>query len=109
MKESIKEGKVLFNEKCSICNFEIKHYKKRSELDFKDCSEMDDKYLKALYIQFPNGDELKGVDAFIYVWSNTQGYRWLATFTKLPFILPFAKIIYRPIAFILFWRFKIFN
>ena len=46
MEESIKEGKVLFNEKCSICNFEIKHYKKRSELDFKDCSEMGDKYLK---------------------------------------------------------------
>ena len=50
---------------------------------------MEDKYLKALYVQFSDGTELKGVDAFIYVWNHTQGYRWLATFTKLPFILPF--------------------
>ena len=52
------KGKVLFNEKCSICNFEIKHYKKRSTLNFKDCSEMEDKYLKALYVQFSDGTEL---------------------------------------------------
>ena len=34
----MKKSKVLFNEKCSICNFEIKHYKKRSKLHFEDCS-----------------------------------------------------------------------
>ena len=45
-------GKVLFNEKCSICNFEIKHYKKRSKLDFIDCSNMEDKYLKKLHVTF---------------------------------------------------------
>ena len=50
------EGKVLFNEKCSICNFEIKHYKKRSNLIFNDCSHMDDKYLKKLHVVFD--DEL---------------------------------------------------
>ena len=60
------KGKVLFNEKCSICNFEIKHYKKRSTLNFKDCSEMEDKYLKALYVQFSDGTELKGVDCLLY-------------------------------------------
>ena len=45
-------GKVLFNEKCSICNFEIKHYKKRSQLAFNDCSHMEDKYLKKLHVVF---------------------------------------------------------
>ena len=49
------EGKVLFNEKCSICNFEIKHYKKRSELTFNDCSHMEDKYLKRLHVVFADG------------------------------------------------------
>jgi len=39
-------SKVLYNQKCSICNYEIQHYKKRSSLSFVDCSEMDDKYLK---------------------------------------------------------------
>ena len=72
-------GKVLFNEKCSICNFEIKHYKKRSELDFTDCSHMEDKYLKKLHVTFNDGKELVGVDAFIYVWNRTKGYRWLGT------------------------------
>ena len=52
------EGKVLFNEKCSICNFEIKHYKKRSELTFNDCSHMEDKYLKKLHVVFADGKEL---------------------------------------------------
>ena len=66
------KGKVLFNEKCSVCNFEIQHYKKRSDLEFTDCSEMSDKYLKALHVKFENGKELAGVAAFIYVWNNTK-------------------------------------
>ena len=49
------EGKVLFNEECSICNFEIKHYKKRSQLEYENCSQKGDKYLKALYVEFPDG------------------------------------------------------
>ena len=44
------ESKILFNEKCRVCNFEIKHYKKRSKLNFVDCSEMEDKYLKRLHV-----------------------------------------------------------
>ena len=49
------DGKVLFNEECSICNFEIKHYKKRSQLEYENCSQKGDKYLKALYVEFPDG------------------------------------------------------
>ena len=64
-------GRVLFNEKCGICNFEIKHYKKRSALDFNNCSDMEDKYLKKLHVVFDDGRELIGVDAFIYIWERT--------------------------------------
>ena len=70
-------SKVLYNQKCSICNYEIQHYKKRSSLSFVDCSEMEDKYLKKLHVSFDNGTELSGVDAFIYVWKNTKGVRCL--------------------------------
>ena len=49
------KGTVLFNKKCSVCNFEIQHYKKRSSLNYTDCSGMDDKYLKALHVQFEDG------------------------------------------------------
>ena len=103
------KGKVLFNEKCSICNFEIKHYKKRSSLTFEDCSEKEDKYLKALYVQFSDGTELKGVDAFIYVWSHTKGYNWLAKIVNFSLIKSFCKLVYIPLAFLLFWKFKIFK
>ena len=71
--------------------------------------DMEDKYLKALYVQFSDGTELKGVDAFIYVWSNTRGYNWLAKIIRLPIIFQIAKFCYIPIAFIIFWRFKIFG
>ena len=103
------EGKVLFNEECSICNFEIKHYKKRSQLEYENCSQKGDKYLKALYVEFPDGTEIKGVDAFIYVWSNTKGYGWLSKLVSLRIIFTLAKILYAFLAFILYWRLKIFN
>ena len=70
----MKKSEILFNEKCAICNFEIKHYKLRSELNFVNCSEMGDKYLKRLHVRFEDGKELSGVDAFIYVWERTKGY-----------------------------------
>jgi len=103
------KGKVLFNEKCSVCNFEIQHYKKRSNLNYTDCSAMDDKYLKALHVQFDDGKELIGIRAFIYVWNNTDGYRWLAQLIGLPIIFQLSQFAYSIIARILFWRFKIFN
>jgi len=103
------KGRVLFNEECSICNFEIKHYKKRSLLEYEDCSRKGDKYLKALYVEFPDGSEIKGVEAFIYVWRNTKGYNWLARFVSTRGVFSVAKLVYAFLAFILYWRFKIFN
>ena len=100
--------KVLFNEKCSICNIEIQHYKKRSNVKFIDCSEMDDKYLKKLHVMLANGNELVGVDAFIYVWKNTKGYNWLGKLISVQPIKQIAKICYAIIAQLLFWRFKLF-
>tara|TARA_B100000941_G_scaffold143066_1_gene101425 strand:- start:171 stop:491 length:321 start_codon:yes stop_codon:yes gene_type:complete len=101
------ESKILFNEKCMVCNFEIKHYKKRSKLNFVDCSEMEDKYLKRLHVVFDSGEEISGVDAFIYVWERTKGYAWIAKIIKLPIVYFLSKIGYAVIAFILFHKFKI--
>ena len=105
----MKNSKVLFNEKCAICNFEIKHYKKRSNLKFEDCSSMNDKYLKKLHVVFDDGKELSGVDAFIYIWERTNGYNWVAKLVKLPFIYHLSKIAYFFLAYILFWRYKHFS
>ncbi len=101
-------AKVLFNKKCGICNFEIQHYKKRSNIDFVDCSDMDDKYLKKLHVCLADGSELVGVDAFIYIWKRTQGYNWLAKLTSLPIIKQIAKFSYSILAFLIYFRFKMF-
>ena len=103
------KSKILFNEKCSVCNFEIKHYKKRSDLNFVNCSEMGDKYLKKLHVRFENGAEISGVDAFVYVWERTKGYEWIAKITKLPVIYTLSKIGYAVIAFILFYKYKLLS
>ena len=81
---------------------------KRSNVNFVDCSEMDDKYLKKLHVSLADGGELVGVDAFIYIWRRTQGYNWLAILISLPVIKQIAKFIYSILAFLIYWRFKIF-
>ena len=105
----MKKSEILFNEKCAICNFEIKHYKKRSDLNFVNCSEMGDKYLKKLHVRFQDGKELSGVDAFIYVWERTKGYAWLAKLISLPVVKQLSKIAYAILAFLLFYKYKIFS
>ena len=101
------DSKILFNEKCSICNLEIKHYKKRSDLNFVNCSEMGDRYLKKLHVRFENGTEISGVDAFIYVWERTKGYNLIAAIIRMPVIYQLSKIAYFFLAYILFWRYTI--
>lgn len=104
----MKKSEILFNEKCTICNFEIKHYKQRSELNFVNCSEMGDKYLKRLHVRFEDGKELSGVDAFIYIWERTKGYELLAKFVGLPVVNQLSKMAYAILAFLLFYKYKIF-
>ena len=70
---------------------------------------MEDKYLKKLHVTFDDGKELVGVDVFIYVWKEMPGYKWLGIFTDLPVIKQLAKCVYAVLAFILFWRFKLFS
>ena len=101
--------KILYNQKCSLCNFEINHYKQRSDLNFVDSSQMEDKYLKRLHVVFADDSELSGVDAFLYVWSNTNGYQWLAKIVALPLIKQFSIVLYAVISRIIFWQFKLSN
>jgi predicted DCC family thiol-disulfide oxidoreductase YuxK len=70
---------------------------------------MEDKYLKKLHVVFEDNRELVGVDAFIYIWKRTKGYEWLGKFVELPIIKQIAIFTYSILAFLLFWRFKIFS
>ena len=64
---------------------------------------------KKLHVVFDDDKELVGVDAFIYIWKRTDGYGWLGKFIGLPVIKQCAVFAYSVLAFLLFWRFKIFN
>jgi|TARA_B110000438_G_C15814368_1_gene651264 predicted DCC family thiol-disulfide oxidoreductase YuxK len=105
----MEKERILFNQKCSLCNFEINHYKTRSDLNFVDCSDMEDKYLKQLHVIFPDNTELSGVDAFIYTWNHTKGYEVLGKIIALPVIKSIAVIVYAVIARLLYWKFKLFH
>ena len=101
------EGVVLVNKEGDILNYEINHYKKKSKLKFENCSQLGDKYLKQLHIKFPDNSELVGVDAFIYVWNHTKGFQFLSKVIKVPIIYSISKLVYKVVALILFYRFKI--
>jgi len=105
----MKNERILYNQKCSLCNFEINHYKKKSNLNFVDCSDMENKYLKQLHVIFPDNTELSGVDAFIYTWNRTPGYERLGKIIALPVIKSIAVIVYALIARLLYWKFKLFH
>ena len=105
----MKKEKILYNQKCSLCNFEINHYKQRSDLNFIDSSQMEDKYLKRLHVVYDDGSEISGVDAFLYVWSKTDGYQWLSKVIALPLVNQLSVALYAVISRILFWRFKLFH
>ena len=90
---------------------DLKYYldfsNKNANLKFQDCSQLGDKYLKQLHIRFSDNSELVGVDAFIYVWKNTSGFQFFARLINLPIIYTIAKMTYKVVALILFYRFKI--
>ena len=53
--------------------------------------------------------ELKQHPAFIYVWERTKGYAWLAKLVGLPVVKQLSKIAYAILAFLLFYKYKIFS
>ena len=107
---------VLYDGKCGLCSKEIQYYKKiasqtdfiwadiantPSHLDGLDISLTEG--LKILHTIDVHGNQHKGVDAFILIWSQLDYWRWLARFTSLPGIRQLANGLYHLIAT---WRFK---
>ena len=73
-------AKVYYNEKCSICRLEIKHYKKNcktinwidinSNKLLKDPIQISKKNLIRKLHVVDNDKILIGIDAFIFIWSQ---------------------------------------
>ena len=95
-------NKVLFNNSCSICRFEINHYKKisGSNLEWIDITNNDDALkitsktqedlLRRLHV-IDKGKVIGGAKAFIIIWSKIPKYKFLSKlFSIKPFFFNFS-------------------
>ena len=108
--------KVYFNNSCSICRFEINHYKKlENNLEWIDIStekkskEDTAKNAKELLRRLhtvKNNKVYSGVDAFIEMWSEIPRYSFLAKIIRKPLIYQFSWFLYEVFALILFYKNK---
>jgi predicted DCC family thiol-disulfide oxidoreductase YuxK len=107
-------SKVYYNSACPVCNAGIKDQRRRMEAcGIKDIEWIDvhthpeaaadvDAPLEAvrerLRVRNPDGRIDVGADAFIRLWSQTPGQRWLAKMARLPVLKQFAQWGYNAFA-----------
>ena len=109
--------KVFFNNSCSVCRFEINHYKKISDSNLewiditnnndalKITSKTQEELLRRLHV-IDNGKVIGGAKAFIIIWSKIPKYKFLSKlFSIKPFFLIF-HYIYEFVAYFLFLKNK---
>lgn len=98
------ETRVLYNETCPVCRYEIGHYRKAATacdlpLRFDDLSHASDWGItaedaaKRLHV-LHQGQILSGIPAFQILWAGLPRWRWVARLTALPLIHPACCAIY---------------
>lgn len=105
MSDTEPKTKVLYNDQCPVCSFEINHYKGYAErcalpIRFDDLNteaarwSMDaDVAAQRLYVE-KDGQLLSGMPAFRVLWAEMPRYRWLARVTGWPVIRPLSEFTY---------------
>ncbi len=103
---------VIYNNSCSICRFEINHYKKQNtetiqyldlhqDLPEKLSSIDKSKLIRKLHVC--EGDKIYiGVDAFKSIWSKIGRYKFLAKLLDYKVVYFFATYLYELLAFLLY-------
>ncbi|MFP5479431.1 MAG: thiol-disulfide oxidoreductase DCC family protein [Alphaproteobacteria bacterium] len=108
------ETRVLFNETCPVCRFEIDAYRRRAvagglpiRFDTLDRAEdwglTPDQAARQLHV-WQGGRVLSGLEAFRALWAAMPGWRWLARVTGWPVIRPLAALAYSRIAAPILYR-----
>ena len=108
--------KVYFNNSCSICKFEIDHYKRITDninwIDIstnneakQDINVSSKNLLRRLHLK-KNDRIYKGVDAFIELWYLIPRYRFLGFLLRKPIIYQLAWFLYEIFALFLFYKNK---
>ncbi|MBB4284757.1 thiol-disulfide oxidoreductase DCC family protein [Roseospira goensis] len=110
---------TYYNGACPICRTEIEHYQGVDQrhdvgLAWQDVSQgvgglaihgIDpDTATRRLYAIDAHGHLHAGVDAFILVWSQLPGYRWLARVVALPGVRQLAGVVYEGVLAPLLYR-----
>lgn len=98
--------KVLFDGNCIVCDMEIMHYKRMAPeifemLDISSPEFNADAYGltkesvdKHMHVFTPEGELLRGVDAFAHIWSRLPKYRWGSKVIKTPGVYQIALVGY---------------
>ncbi len=110
----MKETRVLYNDTCPVCSFEIDAYRKRAlaadlPIRFDTLSDAakwgltPDQAARRLHVVH-QGQLLSGIPAFRALWSEMPHLHWLARLTGRPFIGAAAITLYdQLLAPLLFW------
>lgn len=102
----VEKTKIFFDGNCIVCDTGISHYKRMAPDVFElfDINSPDfdaAKYglssegvQKHMHVMTPEGQILRGVDAFTHIWSHLDRYRFAAKIIQLPVIYQLTKIGY---------------
>ena len=109
--------KVFFNNSCSICRFEINHYKKISDSNLewvditnneealKITSKSQEELLRRLHV-IDNGKVIGGAKAFIIIWSKIPKYNFLSRIFSIKPLYIIFHYVYEFVAYFLFLKNK---
>lgn len=96
--------RVLYNETCPICRFEVEGYQRRTDAaglaiayeglaHAKDWGLAPDQAARRFHVMH-QGQLLSGLPAFRALWQQIPHLRWLARLSALPVIAPLAAVTY---------------
>ncbi len=102
------ETRVLYNETCPVCRFEIDSYRRRAvaqglpirfdALDSAgDWGLTPDQAAWQLHV-WQDGRVVSGMAAFRLLWAAMPGWRWLARVTAWPVLRPLTDMLYARVA-----------
>ncbi|WP_298326444.1 thiol-disulfide oxidoreductase DCC family protein [Asticcacaulis sp.] len=97
---------VYFDGSCALCSTEIRYYSVRAgdALRFVDVADSAvtpepdlprEAALNRLHVRQPDGTLVSGAQAFIAIWSQVPGWRWLARLARLPGVAWWLERAYR--------------
>lgn len=108
------DTRILYNDTCPLCRFEIDHYRTAATRDgaplrfdrLQDAAHWgltEDQAARRLHV-LRDGQLLSGLEAFRAIWSTLPRWRWLARVTGWPVVRPAVTVLYDRIAAPLLYR-----